>query len=69
MRVKKDQLIHTKFEDGYLSEFSLDVAELNMTIRYPGGIADYFQEQMREGGYVNEAALRRMILEKEKSKS
>lgn len=69
MRVKKDKVIHAKFEDGYLHEFSSDIAELNMTIRYPGGMEEFFQERMSEGGYVNEAALRRMMLEKVKSKS
>lgn len=66
MRVKKDQLIHTTFEDGYLSGFAMEVAELNMNIRYPGGLADYFQDQMSDGGYMNEAALRRMKLDSKK---
>jgi len=66
MRVKKDQLIHTTFKDGYLSEFAMEVAELNMNIRYTGGLADFFQDQMRDGGYVNEAALRRMKLDSKK---
>ncbi len=61
-RVKKDQIIHTVFKDGSLSDFSMEVAQLNADIRYPGGFAEFFQEQMRDGFYVNEAEMRRMKL-------
>ena len=65
-RVKKDQLIHTVFKDGSLANFSMEVAQLNADIRYPGGLAEFFQDQMSDGFYVNKAEMRRMILDSDK---
>jgi hypothetical protein len=61
-RVKKDQLIHTTFMDGALADIGMKIAELNASIRYPGGLADFFKEQMGYGVYVNHAEWRRMKL-------
>lgn len=66
MRVKKDQIISAKFEDGYLSDYSLNLAEINMNIRYPGGMEEMFMERAESGFYVNEAALRRMKIDSKK---
>jgi len=65
-RVKKDKIIHTVFEDGALADIYTDIAEINANIRYPGGMLDFFQDQMRDGCYVNEAEIRRMKLESDK---
>jgi hypothetical protein len=40
----------------------MQIAELNASIRYPGGMADFFKEQMRDGIYVNHAEMRKMKL-------
>lgn len=65
-RVKDDQIIHTTFKDGALADVGMRIAELNMSIRYPGGIEDFFREQMSGGVYVNHAEMRRMKLQLER---
>jgi len=40
----------------------MQIAELNASIRYLGGMADFFKEQMRDGIYVNHAEMRKMKL-------
>ncbi|MBU1264307.1 MAG: hypothetical protein KJ946_06775 [Gammaproteobacteria bacterium] len=67
-RVKDDRIIHTTFEDGALADVGMKIAELNMSIRYPGGLADYFKEQMGDGVYVNHAEMRRMKLKLDREK-
>ncbi|NTV71353.1 MAG: hypothetical protein HGA71_14560 [Azonexaceae bacterium] len=68
-RVKDDQIIHTKFEDGALADIGTRIAELNLKIRYPGGIRELFMEQMSAGVYVNHAAMRRMKLQLEREQN
>lgn len=67
-RVKDDQIIHATFKDGALADVRMQIAEINASIRYPGGILDYFQDQMSGGVYVNHAAMRRMKLSLEHEK-
>jgi hypothetical protein len=67
-RVKDDQIIHTTFEDGALADVGMKIAEINMSIRYPGGLEDYFREQMADGFYVNHAEMRRMKLKLDSEK-
>lgn len=62
LRVKDDKLIVTVFQHGTLDDLEQRIAELNMTLRYPGGMQDFFKEQMRDGRYTNPAELRRTIL-------
>jgi len=45
------------------------IAELNMSIRYPGGIREFFKEQMSGGAYVNHAEMRRMKLQLEREQN
>lgn len=67
-RVKDDKLITLVFQQGALEDMEQRIAELNMTLRYPGGMAAFFEDQMRDGHYVNHAELRRtMLLLKRKS--
>lgn len=61
-RVKDDQIIHTTFKDGALVDVCMQIAEINASIRYPGGMKDFFKDQMSGGVYVNHAELRRMKL-------
>jgi hypothetical protein len=68
-RVKDDQIIHTTFKDGALADVGMRIAEINMSIRYPGGIREFFKEQMSAGVYVNHAAMRRMMLQLERKKN
>lgn len=68
-RVKDDQIIHTKFEDGALADVGTRIAELNLRIRYPGGLRELLMEQMSGGAYVNHAELRRMKLQLEGEKN
>lgn len=63
-RIKKKNIITTKFNDRDLQDLYTELAEINLYIRYPGGIDDIVQEQEEKGLYVNEAALRRMSREK-----
>lgn len=68
-RVKDDQIIHTTFKDGALADVGMRIAELNMSIRYPGGIREFFKEQMSGGMYVNHAEMRRMKLQLEREQN
>lgn len=68
-RVKDDQIIHTTFKDGALADVGMRIAELNMSLRYPGGMIEFFKEQMSGGVYVNHAEMRRMKLQLEREKN
>ena len=68
-RVKDDQIIHTTFKDGALADVGMRIAEINMSIRYPGGLRQFFEEQMSDGVYVNHAEMRRMKLQLEGDKN
>ena len=68
-RVKDDQIIHTTFKDGALADVGMRIAELNMNIRYPGGVREFFKEQMSGGAYVNHAEIRRMKLQLEREQN
>lgn len=66
-RIKKKSIITTKFNDGDLQDLYTELAQINLYIRYPGGLDDIAQEREEKGFYVNEAALRRMSREKNRS--
>lgn len=65
-RIRKKEVITTKFNEGDLHDFYTELAQINLYIRYPGGMEDIFMERAKQGFYVNEAALRRMSREKNK---
>jgi hypothetical protein len=65
-RIKKKNIITTKFNDGDLQDLYTELAQINLYIRYPGGIDDIVKEREEKGFYINEAALRRMSREKSK---
>lgn len=58
-RIRKKEIIETKFMPGSLQDFTSDLGQINMLIRYPGGMAELLKEQCEQGGYVNHAAIRR----------
>jgi hypothetical protein len=65
-RIRKKEVITTKFNGGDLNDFYTELAQINLYIRYPGGMGDIFKERAEQGFYVNEAAIRRMSREKNK---
>ena len=65
-RIKKKQIIKTVFDQVRLHDFYIELAQINLLIRYPGGMQEAFEERASKGFYINEAAFRRMALEKKK---
>lgn len=65
-RIRKKKIITTKFNEGDLHDFYTELAQINLYIRYPGGMEDIFKERAEQGHYVNEAELRRLSREKSK---
>ena len=63
-RIRKKEIIETKFMPGSLHDFATDLAQINLLIRYPGGMAELLQEQVEQGGYINHAAIRRFKSER-----
>jgi hypothetical protein len=64
-RIRQREIIHVNFNDGDLNDFASRVAQVNLLIRYPGGITEFLTEEMAQGGYVNHAAIRRIKLSKD----
>lgn len=61
IRVKKREVITTKFSTNDLQDFAKDIAEINFYIRYPGGLADVAKARMKQGGFVHRRALAMFI--------
>lgn len=61
-RVRRKEIISTKFNPGDLYDFATEVGEINLRVRYPGGLEEMLDEELAQGGYVNPAAMRRMRL-------
>ena len=61
-RVRKKEVIHTRFEAGDLEHFATSLAEINLLIRYPGGARQLLGEHLAQGGYVSDAVTRRLML-------
>ena len=57
-RVRKQEVISTKFNSGDLEHFSTELAQINLLIRYPGGADELHQEQIDQGGYISREAIR-----------
>lgn len=56
-RVKKREVIVMKFSAEDLFSFSTRIAEVNFSIRFPGGITDLARSRMQEGGYISRRAI------------
>jgi hypothetical protein len=65
-RIRKKEIITTKFNEGDLNDFYTELAQINLYLRYPGGMEDIFKERAEQGFYINEAALRRLARDKNK---
>lgn len=52
IRVRKREIITTKFSTNDLQNFAEKMAEVNFCIRYPGGLADLARERMKQGGWA-----------------
>lgn len=65
-RIRKKEIIKTKFMPGTLHDFAIELAQINLLIRYPGGMVELLQEQVEQGGYINHAAIRRFKNESNK---
>jgi len=65
-RIRKKNIVTTTFNEGDLHHFYTELAQINLLIRYPGGMREIFEERASQGFYINEAAFRRMALEKRK---
>jgi hypothetical protein len=65
-RVRRKEIINTKFKAGDLEDFATNLAEINLRIRYPGGMAELLEKQIAQRGYyVDHAATRRIRLRQE----
>jgi len=61
-RIRRKEIVTTKFEAGGLYDFATEVAEINLRIRYPGGIAEMLERTVAQGGFFNHACDRRIKL-------
>lgn len=57
VRVKKRQVITTKFSVADLEDFSKQIAEVNFYLRHPGGLSDLARARAREGFHINRRAI------------
>ncbi|MCL2910004.1 hypothetical protein [Shewanella aquimarina] len=64
LRGRGKEIISAVFEEGQLQKFYSELAQINLYIRYPRGMEQVFEEQFKQGYYVNEAEIRRMKLRK-----
>lgn len=56
-RVKKRDVITVKFTAKDLVAFSTEIAEVNFSIRFPGGMTDLARARMQDGGYISRRAM------------
>lgn len=56
-RVKKRDVITVKFTAKDLVAFSTGIAEVNFSIRFPGGMTDLARARMQDGGYISRRAM------------
>jgi hypothetical protein len=56
-RVKKRDVITVKFTVDDLAHFSTKIAEINFSIRFPGGMTDLARARARDGGYISRRAM------------
>jgi len=61
-RILKKNIIKTTFNPGDLEHFHTELAQINLLVRYPGGMYEFFEKELKDGAYVNHAALRRLKL-------
>lgn len=65
-RIRKKEIITTSFNKGDLHHFYTELSQINLYLRYPGGVEDIFKERAEQGFYINEAEFRRLARDKNK---
>ncbi len=56
-RIRKKEIISTKFKSDDLVELYTQLARINFNIRYPDGAEELYQEKMEQGSYISRRAL------------
>lgn len=56
-RIRKKEIISTKFKSDDLIEFYTQIARINFNIRYPGGAEELYQEKASQGACISRRAL------------
>jgi len=56
-RVKKREVITTRFSADGLEDFAKKIAEVNFCIRFPGGLTDLARARMQQGGGISRRAI------------
>lgn len=56
-RVRKQEVITTKFSTNDLGDFAKKIAEVNFCIRFPGGLTDLAMARMQQGGLISRRAI------------
>lgn len=55
-RVRKREVITTRFSAADLEDFAKKIAEINFCIRFPAGLPDLARAHLQEGGYISRRA-------------
>lgn len=63
-RIRKTEIITTKFNEGDLHDFYTELAQINLYIRHPSGMEEIFKERAEQGFYINDAEFRRLSRDK-----
>jgi hypothetical protein len=53
VRVRKREVITSRFSADFLGEMANKVGEINFSIRFPGGMVDLAKQRMEDGGYMS----------------
>ena len=57
IRVKKRQIITSHFSAKSLGDMASELGEINVKVRFPGGLIDLARAHMQEGGYMSRRAV------------
>lgn len=65
-RVRKKEIISTRFKAGDLNDLATSLGEINFLIRHPGGLSEALSKSLNEEGcYVSAAFIRQIQLDRE----
>ncbi|OYZ03177.1 MAG: hypothetical protein B7Y42_01690 [Polaromonas sp. 28-63-22] len=57
VRVRKREVITSRFSADVLGDVASRIGEINFNIRFPGGLVDVARQRMEEGGYMSRRAV------------
>lgn len=57
VRVKKREVITSRFSADFLGDVASRVSEINFKLRFPGGLVDLVKQRMKDGGYMSRRAV------------